>query len=348
MFSLGLNLISGKAFSFSKAALAIQRYFTQLDPVSNAHYELATPITFTGDFEWSFDVLGTDLTSDQAFVDSSEFSTGDIGEILLYIDNPDGLRLLVKVLGGTESHVFGGQALILDGKRNTVSLVRVAGVITAFINGAQIGLTFNNTESFIFSEGFIGGGVSRYFNGILAKAKFTDKSGVEDVTTTFALDSGKGVSVENSLEGNNSLTRINVADEEVELYTKTDDGWLGQERAHQLLADWPIKNGAVTQPGIGVFDINYSGAFTNILRDSNMFNLGDTVQWSFNVSNYNSGGGDLFIGQSGVSNFNSGGGYSGVDTAAATDGRFAYASAVMALTLSSLSAKRLIPIATQV
>ena len=293
---------------------AISRYFTQLDPVANAYYELATPITLTGDFEIDY---ATTSAAAMNFTDTLGVNSSGV----IQSDNATDVEVNGVSVGL-------GATLPLDGKLNHINFVGLTAVdITVFGRS---------------------GAATNYFDGIPSDVKITDKSGVEDVTTTFALDSGKGVSVEYSLEGNNSLTRINVADEDIGLYTKTDNGWLGQERAHQLLADWPIKNGAVTQTGIGVFDINYSGAFTNILRDSNMFNLGDTVQWSFNVSNYNSGGGDLFIGNTGVSNFNSDGVYSGVNTATVTDGRFAYLSATMDLTLSSLSAKRLIPIATQV
>ena len=167
----------------------ISRYFVTLDPVLNSYYEMAQPITFAGDFEIEFEVLGQDLTSDQSLIDSSVFNKLVAGEILLYIDNPNGLDLLIcDGANGFTRQTFGGQSEILNNKLNTIFLNRLNGVITSKLNGVQLGGSITNSETIRFSEKLIGGGNSRYFDGIIANAKFTDKSGASDVVTTFKLD----------------------------------------------------------------------------------------------------------------------------------------------------------------
>tara|TARA_R110002096_G_scaffold203040_1_gene387941 strand:- start:540 stop:1988 length:1449 start_codon:yes stop_codon:yes gene_type:complete len=167
----------------------LSRYFVTLDPVLNSYYQTAAPIVFTGDFEIEFEVSGQDLTSDQALIDSSVFNGLIAGEILLYIDNPNGLDLLIcDGANDFTRQTFGGQSVILNSKLNTISVNRLNGVITSKLNNVQLGGSITNSETIRFSEKLIGGGSSRKFNGIIANAKFTDKSGASDVTTTFKLD----------------------------------------------------------------------------------------------------------------------------------------------------------------
>jgi len=155
---------------------------------------MAQPITFAGDFEIEFEVLGQDLTSDQSLIDSSVFNKLVAGEILLYIDNPNGLDLLIcDGANGFTRQTFGGQSEILNNKLNTIFLNRLNGVITSKLNGVQLGGSITNSETIRFSEKLIGGGNSRYFDGIIANAKFTDKSGASDVVTTFKLDNSPAV-----------------------------------------------------------------------------------------------------------------------------------------------------------
>ena len=144
--------------------------FIELEAAASASYTLGSPPEFAGDFKISFDVVGSDLTSDQAIIDSSVFAGSTAGEILLFIDNPNGLDLLIsRGSGGAfDRIVFGGQAEILNGDFNKAVLQRVSGVITAKLNGTQLGGSLNNTSTIRFSEGFIGGGDGRFFNGILS------------------------------------------------------------------------------------------------------------------------------------------------------------------------------------
>ena len=203
----------------------VSRYFVTLDPVLNSYYEVASPITFTGDFEIEFEVSGQDLTSDQALIDSSVFNKLVAGEILLYIDNPNGLDLLIcDGANGFNRQTFGGQSEILNSKLNTISLNRLNGVITSKLNNVQLGGSITNSETIRFSEKLIGGGNSRKFNGIIANAKFTDQSGASDVVTTFKLDQATA-NTESSVEGNNSVTYVNIPQSARDLYTLDGNIW---------------------------------------------------------------------------------------------------------------------------
>jgi hypothetical protein len=149
--------------------------FIDLDSTASAHYLLASPPEFAGDFEITVNVVGSDLTADQAIIDSGIWSSGTAGEILLFIDNPNGLDLLIcNGSGGFDRETFGGQAAILNGELNKVSLRRGSGVITARLNNTQLGGSITNTSTIKFSQGLIGGGDARDFNGILSKPNLID------------------------------------------------------------------------------------------------------------------------------------------------------------------------------
>ena len=179
----------------NKEPTPITRYFTQFDPVANAYYELATPITLTGDFETYYSATSTAAMN---FTDTLGVNSSGV----IQSDNATDVEVNGVSVGL-------GAMLPLDGKLNHIKFIGLTAVdITVFWRS---------------------GTATNYFDGIPSDVKITDTSGAEDVTPTFAINSGKGVSVENSLEGNNSLTRINVDDEDIGLYTKTDDGWLGDK-----------------------------------------------------------------------------------------------------------------------
>ena len=173
-----------KAIIRSLGSSTTTRTLINLDPVASAYYQLDTSEVFAGEFNASYEVLSTDLSRDMALEDSSLAPSGSVGYALLYIDDPDGLQLLIGNGPSFDRYIFGGQELILDGKLNTVTLTRdVNNDIRAHLNGAQLGPAFSHVGDIIF-EGNVGGGKGRYFNGIMANVSFNNAG----TTTTFKLD----------------------------------------------------------------------------------------------------------------------------------------------------------------
>ena len=154
----------------------ISRYFITLDPVLQSHYEMVAPITFAGDFEVEVEVSTT--------------TTGTYGIIVGNI-NTDAHFLALSNTGKFRVN-FGGSALegtiiINDGKLHKCKVARISGVISIFVDGVLDGsysnaaiVTFNTLGR--WEQSFY------YFDGIIANAKFTDKSGASDVVTTFKLN----------------------------------------------------------------------------------------------------------------------------------------------------------------
>ena len=209
----------------------------KLEPAAAAYYILDNPPEFAGDFKISVNVVGSDLTSDQAIIDSSIFQSGAAGEILLYIDNPNGLDLLVcNGAGSFTRKTFGGQSAILNGDFNTVSLQRASGVVTALVNGVQLDGTFANTETIKFSQGLIGGGASRHFNGILSDLS------LENIVTPandlpFGLDElTANTEISNGVTA--TYTNIATTQDVRDTYTLSADGtqWVSDLRTIDIAA----------------------------------------------------------------------------------------------------------------
>jgi len=155
----------------------ISRYFVTLDPVLNSYYEVAQPITFAGDFEIEVEfsttsfaghiiVSTSEITQDYIFVRSS---TGEVG-----------LRVSDGAITGT--------IVVADGELHTIKVTKVGTTVSLFVDGVFDGTattTITPTEI-----GLIGRWAenSLYYSGIIANAKFTDKSGASDVVTTFKLN----------------------------------------------------------------------------------------------------------------------------------------------------------------
>ena len=152
----------------------LSRYFVTLDPVLDSHYEMAQPITFTGDFEIEVDFSITDgLSYDMLFSNSS---------FLPYI----------TINNNKFAYHFGsgevvGSIVVTDGKLNKAKLIRVGATVSLYINGVLDGTSTNSTSLTFVNIGQWYDG--RYpFEGIIANVKFTDQSGASDVVTTFKLD----------------------------------------------------------------------------------------------------------------------------------------------------------------
>ena len=135
---------------------------------SVASYGKMPMITLSGDFEIEFNILGNNLTKDQAIFDSQEFAlTGSDGYTLLYLDNPQGLELLIGDAGTDFArYIFGGFSQILNNEFNKINVKRVGSTYSAFINDVQVGTDITGVTKDIIIEGYFFGGKGRYLDGI--------------------------------------------------------------------------------------------------------------------------------------------------------------------------------------
>ena len=173
------SLVSGLVSGLVSKLTAITRTFINLDPIANAYYEIAAPITFTGDFEIEveFSTVLNDGNYGMLFGETNNVNNTFIGV------NPLGkLRLRLK------NTTYDSQIIINDGKLHLINIKLDGSVCTLLVDGVLDGSfsisTGNNTFDLI---GRYGSNI-HYFDGIIANAKFTDKSGASDVVTTFKLD----------------------------------------------------------------------------------------------------------------------------------------------------------------
>ena len=152
----------------------LSRYFVTLDPVLEASYEMAAPITFTGDFEIEVDFSITDGTSyDMLFSNSTSTP---------YITVKNN-----KFVYAFASGEIVGSIAVTDGKLNKAKLIRDGATVSLYINGVLDGTSTSSTSLTFVNIGKWYDG--RYpFEGIIANAKLTDQSGASDVVTTFKLD----------------------------------------------------------------------------------------------------------------------------------------------------------------
>ena len=154
----------------------ISRYFVTLDPVLQSHYEMAQPITFSGDFEIEV-----------------EFSKGPQTESYeILIGNPSGTSFYIATRNSNNIKAFidgfsvNGVIPVTDRKLHLIKLIRVGSLVSLYVDGVADG-TMTRTGNVVFDQ--IGRNYyGNYFDGIIANAKFTDKSGASDVVTTFKLD----------------------------------------------------------------------------------------------------------------------------------------------------------------
>ena len=150
----------------------LSRYFVTLDNILNSIYIMSTPIVLSGDFEYEVEISTT---------------YGQYG--MIFGNNSVGGYIAVNPQGGIKLQLatnINSTIYVRDGKLHKIKVTRVSGVVKLFIDGVLDG-TFNDTNPVNINR--IGtwnlGGL--YFKGIIANAKFTDKSGASDVVTTFKL-----------------------------------------------------------------------------------------------------------------------------------------------------------------
>jgi hypothetical protein len=212
------SLVSSLVNGLASTLTSITRTFISLDPIANAYYEIASPIAFTGDFEIEID-----------------FETSDTGtENILLGKTGDG-RGFVRLLNGIPSINFSqaaaaftfGSNTFYDGELHTLKIENTSGTIKLFVDGVLQGTT---TPADISNTNFdaIGHKSGGFFDGIIANANFTDKSGASYVVTTFRLDE-LTANTENSLQANNSVTYQNIAQDVRDTYILINGNWVGSE-----------------------------------------------------------------------------------------------------------------------
>jgi len=157
----------------------ISRYFVTLDPVLNSYYEMAQPITFAGDFEVEVEFKLDSLTGEFNLFGSSS------SDNWFRIDATNGgfdWKIGASFKSNDGSYVF-------DNKLHKGIFRRIGSLAEVEIDGSLIISTVINQGAFEVSYISARQNLSsNFFDGIIANAKFTDKSGASDVVTTFKLN----------------------------------------------------------------------------------------------------------------------------------------------------------------
>ena len=158
----------------------ISRYFVTLDPVLNSYYELAAPITFAGDFEVEVDAYES-IANYGGVISGSNF------EFLTREDsNLEKMSVLVNGVPLNLESAFSRTVFNNLKITRTDSTTTIVTNLGTFDASAVFGSATINIDAIGKNTSGIGG--PDYFDGIIANAKFTDKSGASDVVTTFKLD----------------------------------------------------------------------------------------------------------------------------------------------------------------
>ncbi|WP_348703928.1 hypothetical protein, partial [uncultured Neptuniibacter sp.] len=201
----------------------------ELDGVND--YPSAPEKTLTGDFDLTFWVNSSDLSSDVALNDSAKFALdGEEGYSLIYIDNPDGLEFLIGNSGtGFSRHIFGGQTDIFNGFLNQITISKRGLALSAFLNEAQqIGSTITIEDVPITIECSFFGGFGRYLSGHAGPILIKDYA--DPNSSSFYVYNPAGY-LEDKLHTDGSMDGVYngmPADfSNIQKWTKKGDDWLG-------------------------------------------------------------------------------------------------------------------------
>ena len=173
----------------------ISRYFITLDPVLQSHYEMAAPITFSGDFEIEV-----------------EFSTTSAGSQGI-ISAPAGVDQYIRItngnikIKGSSGELSDSTTQYNDNKLHNLKVISIDNTSTSVYLDGVLLMTGNPIGNIEFAV--LGSYVGGYFDGIIANAKFTDKSGASDVVTTFKLDNSPAA--ENYIYGSEEVVNGDFA-----------------------------------------------------------------------------------------------------------------------------------------
>ena len=147
-------------------------------------------ITLSGDFEIEAVFKTSQTASDYAIFDSATFNSAVVpaGSAFMYVDNPDGLQLIVgDGAGGFAREIFGGQLLIANDIKNIVTLKRIGNQLTATLNGSPLGIAQTMTTNDIyFDDGLLFGGSGREMTGDVFSVELWDNG--NRTTGTKVLD----------------------------------------------------------------------------------------------------------------------------------------------------------------
>ena len=253
--------------------LTLIRTFINLDPVLNSHYVLSTAVIFTGDFTINVKLATTAVSGAMIF-------SGGTGAT--------GLELY-KNTSGTLTLYYAGAAVftvvaanVEDGKLHTASITRVGSTLT-LTAGAASGSTTSITGNVQVTHAGSRDGTGFYFDGNIADLGFIDQSGAGDVPTTFRLDQATGTT-ENSIEGNNSITYVNIPESIREPLALDEDAgeWLG------VVNRWfnPTLGTQWTESPAGVYSIIGDGSSNSMVH---ALSLGDMLRLTFTVAAIDTG-----------------------------------------------------------
>ena len=227
----------------------ISRYFVTLDPVLNSYYEMAQPITFAGDFEVEV-----------------EFSTSNTTSNLVIASGNNGTYIQLRGAGDIALK-FGGTYISFnnldahkDGKLHKIKGISAGNITHLYIDGIKQGSGIANggaTDSFQYIGSLDGG--QQEFDGIIANAKFTDKSGASDVVTTFRL--GNSPAAENYIYGGELVANGDFSDGAT--------GW-------NLGTGWALVESKMTK----VSGVNSSLRMTSV---ANTLTVGGSYEVSFSI-----------------------------------------------------------------
>lgn len=219
--------------------------------------------------------------------------------------------------------------------------------VTVTLNGEVI-LSFNKAGDFVIESVAAGSSngtsQSNHLNGEFGICSMLDYADPND-SRFYVHDKDASVYREvlhpdGSMDG--TYQGMSLGLDEIQQFTKKGDDLKSAERASRVLNDWPIKTG-VSQATAGVFKFDHAGAFSALLRDNDLFQLGDEVEWGFDLV-ITRGALNFYVGNTAVAQSLSIGAHSlsGRDLAAVSDGRIQFGSSDVAATLSNLSLKKII------
>ena len=264
----------------------ISRYFVTLDPVLNSSYEMAQPITFAGDFEIEVEYSSSSTVDWEALVGDDTTTDG------IQFTNLDKIRV-------RPFDIIFTPTIPRDGSLRKLKITRNGTLLSLFLDGALLdtAAVTSNSSMQITQVGSLLN--SNYFDGIIANAKFTDKSGASDVVTTFKLNNSPAAA--NYVYGGEEVVNGDFA---------TDSDWAKQGTS--IIADGKYQASGLTSYGY----ITY--------QNNSNFVAGVTYLISFEIKDYVSGVARLRLKGTVGADYSQNGTYSEVITAGGGDNFLAF------------------------
>ena len=194
-----------------------------------ATYASADPMEFEGNqLSVSFKVRTTQIDSDWAIAASNDFVAVE-GEMLIYMDNPDGLNVIIGNGDGFARYVLGGQEDICNGELNEVLVSIDSDSVSYSLNGTtQNSVDRTDSETLLSLSGhFFGGTGGRYFEGLASDLVVKDTSTGKTLLHSFLDRYGSDTQI-NLADDDNPITLHNV-DHDTDWYELVDGEYLGGE-----------------------------------------------------------------------------------------------------------------------